>query len=846
MKTLYSLFLILVSTTVLVGQNLSERVLVLYNTNYSVDQNMNGTPDGLELADYYQAAHGVPAENIFGVAVTTDEEMGREEYDGLYDIGGIHTNHLKQVVEDYLHHTSDAAGTPLKDKIYFIVLTKGMPLKIRPYGSGSDVNTADNSSLSASLSLLFQNVPIAGRLSNPYFNPDPGNTKTKSFRPFTYSNNAVTLSYLVTRIDAYSVESAKDIIDRAVNAQLSSTSVFVLDDDNKPYDYMFNAYWGLKYANQHVVPDPWSDSPAWITTASQPVMGYASHGTYAAMPPDYINSTLNFQWASGALFVSYESYNAQSFRTTSPHGQLADFINAGGTGGVGYVYEPWTSGMAHEEVLFPMYSIGYTLAEAAYMSMPYLSWTVTVAGDPLCRVADAPATLSAEFSTDVITGVAPLAVSFTDASTAQGTVITSWSWDFDNDQVSDAAGPAVTHTFDIPGNYIVRLAVSDGSLIDEATVTISVLAPPAKVDSTVVLFGEDGITVGAGTRILSGDAIVNQVTQMMVLETGAVMSGRYKVKSDKLSLQSGSVVESNVYSNTISGSGTIVGEIVALNVLPVIADLPTFNASVPGSKTISVTKRSLTLSPGTYGDVIVSDRCTLIFSGGTYHLKSMKLGNGALVQFSAPSDVRIGGLFTTGSGVTFGPKPASRPKRGTPPPVLTGADLLIYVGANGSVQVGSESIVEANVLVQGGDFVTAANVNLKGFFSARQIILGSNNTVTLCSYVGKSPTLYRNGSVQHADAGAMSFRMLQNYPNPFNPSTTIRYELGSSDFVSVRIYNMIGQEVRTLVNTFQEAGLHSVVWDGRNNSGAIVSSGHYLYTVATPGFRKSMKMSFIK
>lgn len=45
---------------------------------------------------------------------------------------------------------------------------------------------------------------------------------------------------------------------------------------------------------------------------------------------------------------------------------------------------------------------------------------------------------------------------------------------------------------------------------------------------------------------------------------------------------------------------------------------------------------------------------------------------------------------------------------------------------------------------------------------------------------------------------------------------------------------------------FQEAGLHSVVWDGRNNSGAVVSSGHYLYTVATPGFRKSMKMSFIK
>jgi FlgD Ig-like domain len=79
------------------------------------------------------------------------------------------------------------------------------------------------------------------------------------------------------------------------------------------------------------------------------------------------------------------------------------------------------------------------------------------------------------------------------------------------------------------------------------------------------------------------------------------------------------------------------------------------------------------------------------------------------------------------------------------------------------------------------------------------------------------------------------FSLSQNYPNPFNPSTTILYELPAKSNVTVKIYNILGQEVRTLVNQIQQAGQQAAIWDSRNNFGREVSSGVYFYRIeATP------------
>lgn len=76
-----------------------------------------------------------------------------------------------------------------------------------------------------------------------------------------------------------------------------------------------------------------------------------------------------------------------------------------------------------------------------------------------------------------------------------------------------------------------------------------------------------------------------------------------------------------------------------------------------------------------------------------------------------------------------------------------------------------------------------------------------------------------------------SYALLQNYPNPFNPSTTIQYALPEEAFVTLKVYNMLGQEVAQLQDEQQNAGYHTVVWNGRNTSGAQVASGVYFYRI---------------
>ncbi len=78
-----------------------------------------------------------------------------------------------------------------------------------------------------------------------------------------------------------------------------------------------------------------------------------------------------------------------------------------------------------------------------------------------------------------------------------------------------------------------------------------------------------------------------------------------------------------------------------------------------------------------------------------------------------------------------------------------------------------------------------------------------------------------------------TFTLYQNYPNPFNPQTTISYQLPVNANVTINIYNMLGQEVRTLINENKSAGYHSVVWNGKDNSGQWVTSGIYFYQLKT-------------
>jgi hypothetical protein len=102
----------------------------------------------------------------------------------------------------------------------------------------------------------------------------------------------------------------------------------------------------------------------------------------------------------------------------------------------------------------------------------------------------------------------------------------------------------------------------------------------------------------------------------------------------------------------------------------------------------------------------------------------------------------------------------------------------------------------------------------------------------------------------------VGFALEQNYPNPFwsgvplgageISATTIRYQLPKITLVVLKIYNIFGQEVRTLVNARQPAGVNAVVWDGGDESGKEVSSGIYIYRLQTGESVQSRKLSFVR
>lgn len=90
------------------------------------------------------------------------------------------------------------------------------------------------------------------------------------------------------------------------------------------------------------------------------------------------------------------------------------------------------------------------------------------------------------------------------------------------------------------------------------------------------------------------------------------------------------------------------------------------------------------------------------------------------------------------------------------------------------------------------------------------------------------------------------FLLAQNHPNPFNPSTRVRYEIPHAMSVRLKIYNLLGEEVRTLVETYQPAGQYEVAWDGRQNSGARATSGTYIYRLEGEGFSAMRKMTLLQ
>ncbi|MBA3638244.1 MAG: TIGR03790 family protein [Acidobacteria bacterium] len=337
----------------------------------------DASPASQLVADYYARTRSIPSTNIIRIRTPATDEISRAEY--------------VRTIEGPI--AAAIARESLQDRILYIVLTKGVPLRIQ----GTSGLDGTGSSVDSELTLLYRRasgvqVPLAGPVSNPYF---VGTSDPLGAEPFTHRNHDI---YLVTRLDAFSVDDVFGLIDKA--AAPATDGTIVLDQRaglSEPIgdQWLAEAARRLKNMNRSVI----LESTAQAARGFAGVLGYFSWGSN-----DAINGVRQFgmRFVPGAIAATFVSTDARTLMPPpdgwrpsgdwsskalfagSPQTLTGDLIREGVTGAAGHVAEPFLRSIARPEILFPGYLGGRNLAEAFYMAIPHLSWQTVVIGDPLC------------------------------------------------------------------------------------------------------------------------------------------------------------------------------------------------------------------------------------------------------------------------------------------------------------------------------------------------------------------------------------------------------------------------------------------------------------------------------
>ena len=100
--------------------------------------------------------------------------------------------------------------------------------------------------------------------------------------------------------------------------------------------------------------------------------------------------------------------------------------------------------------------------------------------------------------------------------------------------------------------------------------------------------------------------------------------------------------------------------------------------------------------------------------------------------------------------------------------------------------------------------------------------------------------------IDNSNVIPMSFNLYQNYPNPFNPKTNFKIDVAKNSLITVKIFNVTGQKVATLINENLDAGSYNIVWDGTSDNGSIIPSGMYFCEMKGLDFHDVKKLILVK
>jgi uncharacterized protein (TIGR03790 family) len=343
-----------------------ENVLVVIN---------EASPASVQIGEYYARLRNVPADQVVRVKTATTDTIQRAEYE--------------RTIESPLGVRLTEKN--LQDRVLYLVLTKGLPLRV----AGTDGRMGAVASVDSELTLLYRKlvgvpVPLAGQVANPYFLDTKPISEAKPFTRFASD------IYLVTRLDGFTVEDVKKLIDRGIAPArdgriiLDQKATFV---DRGGDQWLQETADRLREtgAGDRVVLEMTRST----ALSSGPVLGYYSWGSN-----DPTNKLRRFgiAFAPGAIGGMFVSTDGRTF--TEPPADwvpndpkrsgfgtqslAGDLIRDGITGVAAHVAEPFLDATIRPQVLFPAYLAGFNLAESFYLGMPYLSWQTVVIGDPLC------------------------------------------------------------------------------------------------------------------------------------------------------------------------------------------------------------------------------------------------------------------------------------------------------------------------------------------------------------------------------------------------------------------------------------------------------------------------------
>src|SRR5688572_12788131 len=333
--------------------------------------------DSRRIGEHYARTRGLPPSNVLRIQSPTEESIQRPEY-----IAAIERPLLQAIRR---------AG--LQDRLLYLVLTKGIPIRI--LGTPGTAGTA--SSVDSELTLLYRRlvgtpIPVEGRIDNPYY---LGTRTLDEAKPFSHRDHDI---YLVTRLDAFTADQAIALIDRA--QMPSREGRIVLDQRGTPGS---GEQWMAQAASR--LSELGHGSQVLLEQTAQParnekaVLGYYSWG--ASDPQNQVRGVA-MGFVPGSIAANLASFDARTFRQPpdswrptasadkaawfegSADALIGDLIRDGVTGVSGQVSEAYTFGAVHPEILFPAYMAGFNLVEAFYLSTPALSWQTVVIGDPLC------------------------------------------------------------------------------------------------------------------------------------------------------------------------------------------------------------------------------------------------------------------------------------------------------------------------------------------------------------------------------------------------------------------------------------------------------------------------------